>query len=186
MLTCSRRGYVVRPTRANQVSSLAPYVFPCARLPGSIRLNTTQGAGWSVSKNRIVCDTTIPVLFCSTTLTLSLGTVESISRASIFNDLLFKIAVRSERLCILVTGLLDAFVTASNLRRIKSDDRPLSGVRPCIPEDVLGFQLGSNSDLKPSGYPNEKKTLHVAYLPRYHQLDSDRILWVEAVHRWRF
>ena len=70
---------------------------------------------------------------------------------------LFKIVVRSERLCILVTGLLDAFVTASNLRRIKSDHRPLSGVRPCIPEDVLGFQLGSNSDLKPSGYPIQKK-----------------------------
>ena len=32
--------------------------------------------------------------------------------AAIFNELLFKIAVRSDRLCILVAGLLDAFVTA--------------------------------------------------------------------------
>ena len=34
-----------------------------------------------------------------------------------FTDLLFKIGVRSDRLCILVAGLLDAFVTASHLQR---------------------------------------------------------------------
>ena len=45
------------------------------------------------------------------------GTKEYISPTAIFNDLLFKIAVRSDRLCILVAGLLDAFVTAFNLRR---------------------------------------------------------------------
>ena len=32
-------------------------------------------------------------------------------------SILFKIAVRSDRLCILVAGLLDVFVTASNLQR---------------------------------------------------------------------
>ena len=36
---------------------------------------------------------------------------------AIFNELLFKIADRNHRLCILVSGLLDAFVTAFNLRR---------------------------------------------------------------------
>ena len=45
------------------------------------------------------------------------GTNECISPTAIFNDLLIKIAVRSDRLCILVSGLLDAFVTAFNLRR---------------------------------------------------------------------
>ena len=36
---------------------------------------------------------------------------------AILNDLMFKIAVRSDRLCILVAGLRDAFVTAYNLQR---------------------------------------------------------------------
>ena len=45
------------------------------------------------------------------------GTIESISCAAIFNELLFKIAVSSERLSIFVAGLSDAFVTAFNLRR---------------------------------------------------------------------
>ena len=37
---------------------------------------------------------------------------------AIFSDLLFKIAVGSDRLCILVAGPFDAFITAKNLRRI--------------------------------------------------------------------
>ena len=45
------------------------------------------------------------------------GTGECISPTAIFNDLLFKIAFRSDRLCILVAGLLSAFVTAYNVRR---------------------------------------------------------------------
>ena len=45
------------------------------------------------------------------------GTGECISPTAIVHDLLFKIAVGSDRLCILVSGLLDAFVTAFNLRR---------------------------------------------------------------------
>ena len=49
------------------------------------------------------------------------GTSECISPTAISNDLLFKIAVRSDRLCILVSGLLDAFVTAFNLRRTHRD-----------------------------------------------------------------
>ena len=36
---------------------------------------------------------------------------------AIFNGLLFKIAVRSDRLCILVAGLLDAFVAAFQLMK---------------------------------------------------------------------
>ena len=42
------------------------------------------------------------------------GTGECISPRAFFNELLFEIAVRSDRLCILVAGPLDAFVTAYN------------------------------------------------------------------------
>ena len=45
------------------------------------------------------------------------GTGECISPTAIFNEVLFQIAVRSNRLCMLVAGLLDAFVTANNLQR---------------------------------------------------------------------
>ena len=45
------------------------------------------------------------------------GTHVCISPTAIFNDVLFKIGVRIDRLCILVSGLLGAFVTAFNLRR---------------------------------------------------------------------
>ena len=47
------------------------------------------------------------------------GTSECISPTAISNDSLFKIAVRSDRLCILVSGSLDVFVTAFNLRKFK-------------------------------------------------------------------
>ena len=45
------------------------------------------------------------------------STGECISPTAIFNELLFKIAVRSDRPCILAAGLLDAFVTACNQQR---------------------------------------------------------------------
>ena len=57
-----------------------------------------------------------PTLFHSL-LAIWPGTGECISPTAIFNDLLFKIATGSDRLCILVSGLLDAVVTAFNLRR---------------------------------------------------------------------
>ena len=72
--TCPCRDYVVRPTLANQVYFLARYALhamACARLPGSTRLKTTQVAALAALKNRIVCGTTTPALFCSTTLALS-------------------------------------------------------------------------------------------------------------------
>ena len=57
-----------------------------------------------------------PTLFRSF-LAIWLGTGECISPTAIFNDLLFKIAIRTDRLRILVPGLLHAFVTAFNLQR---------------------------------------------------------------------
>ena len=87
------------------------------------------------------------------------GTSECISPTAIFNDLLFKIAVRIDRLCILVSHLLDALVTAFNLRenllgpwsqfqrtcvwQNPDDDRPVSGVGPYIPDDALGLSPGT-------------------------------------------
>ena len=57
-----------------------------------------------------------PILFESS-CSLWPCTGECISPTAIFNDLLFKSAVRSDRLCILVAGLLDAFVTTYRLLR---------------------------------------------------------------------
>ena len=57
-----------------------------------------------------------PSLFDSL-CSLWLGTSECISPTAIYNDHLFNIVVRSDRFCILVAGLLDAFVTAYNLEK---------------------------------------------------------------------
>ena len=104
------------------------------------------------------------------------GTIEGISRAAIFNGLPFNNAVRSERLCIFVSGLLDGCGTAFNLRRTHR------GLGLNIKELMYGrinmmTALGlawahttkcawvsprSNSVLKPSGYPSPKK---IAMLP---------------------
>ena len=45
------------------------------------------------------------------------GTNVCFSLTAIFNDTLFKIAVRGDRLCTLVTGLPDGFVSVCNQRR---------------------------------------------------------------------
>ena len=42
---------------------------------------------------------------------------------AIFHDQLFKIVVRNDRLCILVSGLLDAFVTAFHLQKNQGPTR---------------------------------------------------------------
>ena len=84
------------------------------------------------------------------------GTGECISPTDIFNDLLSKIAVRRDRLFILVAGLTDAYVTSFNLRRThrglgldfrqlmygrsKNDDCHVSRVGPHVSIDVLRFQ----------------------------------------------
>ena len=57
-----------------------------------------------------------PTLFRSL-LVIWLSTGECISPTAIFNDLLFKIGVRRDRLYILESGLVDAFVTSFKLRR---------------------------------------------------------------------
>ena len=115
-------AFVGRPTRAKLVSSLAPrasLATACARLPGFTRLKKILDASWGATRSSIAYGIRIDALPCSTPCALSgpAGTGECISPTSIFNDLLFKNAVLSDRLCILMAGLSDAFVTAFNLRR---------------------------------------------------------------------
>ena len=55
-----------------------------------------------------------------------------ISPTAIFNDLLFKTAVRSDIFCTLVFGLSDSFVTAFNLRK------PNGGIDPNCEEVMYG------------------------------------------------
>ena len=141
-------GLCRRPTLANKVLLLPLYVLhamACARLPGSTRLKTTKGATQAALQY-------LPYLVRLLQLSLWPGAIESISRTAIFNDLQFKVAVRSDGLCILVAGLLDAFVAAFNLRRTppwsrpqlqrtcawqnQNDDDPLSGVGSYAPIGV--------------------------------------------------
>ena len=89
-----------------------------ARLAGSTRPNEILDASLGAMKDSIAHGITIDVPSCSNPLrALWPGTGECISPTAIFNDLLFKISVRSDRLCMLVAGQLNAFFTAYNLRR---------------------------------------------------------------------
>ena len=83
VFTCSCRDCVVPPTHAYQVLLLAPCVLHVnvfARLPGSIRPNTTKGAQAALW-NRIACGITIPARSCSTTSALSGLALLRVSRA---------------------------------------------------------------------------------------------------------
>ena len=90
-------------------------VMVCARLPSAEenpRCLAKRHEGIDCMRHRNRCPTLFESL-CSSWP----GTGECISLTAISNDLLFKIAVRSDRLYILVAGLVDAFVTALSLRR---------------------------------------------------------------------
>ena len=65
-------------------------------------------------------DNQCPTLFRSL-LAIWLGTGECISPTAILNDLLFNIALRIDRLCTLVSGLLDVFVNAFNSQGTHQD-----------------------------------------------------------------
>ena len=117
----SWKAYVGQPTCVKLVWLWERYVLRvmvCARLPDSTLLKQNpgcllgchEGLGCIRHYNRCL------KLFESFR-SLWPGTGERISPTAIYNELLFKIAVRSNRLCILVAGLLDAFVTAYNLQR---------------------------------------------------------------------
>ena len=103
------------------------------------------------------------------------GAGECISPTAIFNKFLFKIAVRSSRLCILVAGLLDAFVTAFNLQRTKRGRglnfrelvygriKMMTALCPAWAHTYQTMCLGCKPEqlrpeaLKPSGSPSQRK-----------------------------
>ena len=78
---------------------------------------TTNVAVSVVRMNQIVSDTILCLLFHNHPRSFWPGLAHGIRPGAKFNDLLFKIAVRSSRLCILVSGLLGASVTTFNLYR---------------------------------------------------------------------
>ena len=124
-------------------------------------------------------------------LSLSLlhGTGECISPMPIFNDLLFKIAVRNDRLHILLSGLLDAFVTAFNLRKthrgidlnffelMYGRNNMMTAQCPAGAHTYQSMCLHSSADeLWPTAFQllQAEKTLSLAsYLPCHYQNDGD-------------
>ena len=91
--------------------------MPCALLPDSILLKKTQDAFSGATVGSIQFGRTISATLFDSLCSLWPGTSACISPSAFFDELLFKIAVRSHRLCILVADLFDAFVTACNLQR---------------------------------------------------------------------
>ena len=96
-----------------------------------------------------------------------------------YNDLLFKIAVRSDMLCILVAGLLDAFVTAYSLQGTNSGPglnfreltygriKMMTALCPAFSHTFQTMRLANliRSCLKPSGCPNQGFFYHVTMFP---------------------
>ena len=140
----------------------------CVRLPGSTLLRKILDVSWGATRGSIASGITIDAQPYSTPCFLCPGTGESISPTAIFVEPLLKIAVRGDRLCSLVAGLLDAIVMAHNLLRtnrglglnfqstygrIQDDDGP-----PCVwrvPTPTRRCAWGStrsSSNLKPSVY----------------------------------
>ena len=115
----------MRPTRANLVSSLVPYVshvMVCARLPGSTLSKKIVHASWDVLKVLIACGILIFAPPCSTIFVLSgLATTNALHPHTFSTIYPSKLPFASDRLCILVSGLLDAFVTTFNVRRTHRD-----------------------------------------------------------------
>ena len=90
----------------------------CARMPDSTLLKKTQDVFWGTTRDSIAFGITIDAPPFLTPYVLSgLSPTSAFSPTAIFDELLFKIAVRGDRICIMVAGLLDAFVTSYNLQR---------------------------------------------------------------------
>ena len=155
----------------------------CARLPGFIQPKRTLCAAERASKNKIACGITILVLFCSNTLILyGLAPLNAsrLLRSSMIYCL--KIGARSDRLCVIVSGFLDAFVTAFNLRRTQRGlglifkelmyhrIKMMTALRPALAHTFQTVCLGYNPDQRrPEAFwlPKPKRVLHVGNLPRY-------------------
>ena len=128
---CLWKAFVGRPTHAKLASSWLHYVslaMACARLPGSILLTNIPHATWDVGKNKIAV--------------IWPGIRECISSTALFNDFLFKIAIRSDKLSILVSGLFDAFVTACYMRRTHQDHGLNFRELMCGRIEMMSFRRG--------------------------------------------
>ena len=91
----------------------------CARLPGSTQLKKILHAFWSATRGSIVYDITTDALLCSNPFVLcgpAPALVSHKRRSSMIYCSKLPFEVKGS-VCILVTGLLDAFATAFNLRR---------------------------------------------------------------------
>ena len=122
-----RKASVGQPNGAKQALSWVHCVslaMTCPRLPGSILQTKNTGCllgcseGFDCLRHYNEC----PTLFRSL-LAIWSGTTECISPTVVLSHLLFKTATQSDRLCILVSGLVDNFVTAFNLRRTRQAHR---------------------------------------------------------------
>ena len=92
------------------------------------------------------------------------GTGECISLTAIFIDFLVKIAVRSDRHCILVSGLLHAFVIAFNLRR--TNHEMMTVLCLAWAHTYYSMYLGLNPDqLLPTAFRLPKREKHFSMLP---------------------
>ena len=100
------------------------------------------------------------------------GTGESISPTALFNDVLFTNVVRRNRLCILVAGLLDAFVTALNLRRtnrgpgLNFKELMMTALCPAWARTYQATSLGFDPEqLRPEAFPLPKPKRKFTTLP---------------------
>ena len=126
------------------------------------------------------------------------GTGECISPTVIFDDLLFKFAIRSDRLCVLVAGLLDAFVTAHNVQRNNRGPgltfeelmygriKMMTALCPAWAHTYQTMCLVFHPEqLRPEAFrlPKQKKR-HATYWPDDHQTDWCRVSRLETLHGW--
>ena len=124
---------------------------------------------------------------------------ECISPTATFNELVFKTAVRSSRHCILVAGLLDAFVTVYNLQRTNRGPglnfrelmygriKMMTALCPAWAHtyQTMCFRFHPEQ-LRPDAFqlPMPKNNCHATYLPDYYQIDWHLVSRLETLHGW--
>ena len=115
------------------------------------------------------------------------GTSECISPTAMLNNLLLHIGIRSDRLCILVSSLLDVFVTAFHLRRthqghgvnfhqlMHGRTQMMTALCLALAHTYQTMSWGfSPEQLRPEAFRQVKaqeKVPYAAQLPNYHQTD---------------
>ena len=136
-----------------------------------------------------------PALFESLR-SLWLGTSECIAPTAMFNELLFKVAVRSDRSCILVAGLFNAFVTAHSLQGTNRGPgidfhefmhgtiKMITALCPAWAHTYQTMCLGLHPEqLRPEAFRLLKPQRKFLMLPTCRI--TTRLTGIES-HRWRF